>query len=196
MAQSPDDLQALKRHLRLQAHAKRRKQPDKDRLSREICRKLATLPEYRSAATVMFYLDIRTEVRTRPFLPAVGEQGKRIVVPYCVEGQIELFRMESLDELAAGTFGILEPPAELRGRADRKVEVSELDLIVVPGVAFDRKGARLGHGGGYYDKLLRLVRPDTAVVALAFECQLFPAIPMQPHDVYMQRVITERTVYQ
>jgi 5-formyltetrahydrofolate cyclo-ligase len=196
MAEQPVDVRLLKGQLRKRAQANRRRQKDKERLSREICHKLAALPEYAGAATVMFYVDFRNEVRTRWFLPTAWQQGKRLVVPYCAAARLELFRLESIDELAPGIFRILEPKVELRGLAERKVDVSTVDLIVVPGVAFDREGGRLGHGKGYYDRLLRLVRPDTTLVALAFECQLFPAVPTQRHDVRMDKVITEKAIYE
>jgi 5-formyltetrahydrofolate cyclo-ligase len=185
-----------KREIRAQARANRLRQADKDGLSRRICHALAALPEYLRARTVMFYVELGSEVRTRPFLPTAWQDGKRVVVPYCVGEQLGLFCLERLDELAPGALGILEPTAELRGLADRQVDVSRLDLIVVPGVAFDRRGGRLGRGKGYYDRLLRQVRPDATLVALAFECQLFAEIPMLPHDVYMHKVISEQAVYE
>ena len=195
MDKPTDDSLALKQDLRRQALAARGAQPDKDRLSREICGKLAALPEYAAAETIMFYLDVRSEVRTRPFLPAARRDGKRVVIPYCVGGRLELFRMESLDELSPSSFGILEPTSEWQARADRKASPAELDLIVIPGVAFDRHGGRLGHGGGYYDKLLRQIPKHTPLVALAFQCQLIPQVPMLSHDVYVDKVITETDVY-
>jgi 5-formyltetrahydrofolate cyclo-ligase len=67
---------------------------------------------------------------------------------------------------------------------------------MVPGVAFDRRGARMGHGKGYYDKLLQHARLNTPLVALAFECQLFEEIPVAEHDIFMDRIITEDHVYQ
>jgi len=85
-------------------------------------------------------------------------------------------------------------PAQLA--AAKHVDVEELDLIMVPGVAFDRRGGRSGHGMGYYDKLLEHARPDTPLVALAFECQLFEEVPTAEHDVYMDKVVTEAAVYQ
>jgi 5-formyltetrahydrofolate cyclo-ligase len=66
---------------------------------------------------------------------------------------------------------------------------------MVPGVAFDRSGARMGHGKGYYDKLLQHARKDAPLVALAFECQLFPEIPVAPHDIFMDLIITEKAIY-
>jgi len=196
MTRPMSDPREEKRELREIGHARRRSQPDKDRLSEEVCRKAMSLPEYVDARTVMCYVDIRDEVRTRPLLRAALDAGKRAVIPYCVAGdRLELFRMESLDELAVGTFGILEPADAWRDRDDRRVEAAELDLILLPGVAFDRRGGRIGHGKGYYDRLLERVRTDAATVALAFECQIFDEIPMQAHDVYMDMVITETAVY-
>ena len=66
----------------------------------------------------------------------------------------------------------------------------------MPGVAFDRRGGRLGHGKGYFDKLLCRVPPRTPCIALAFECQLFPEVPMLPHDLFMDRIVTETAVYE
>jgi 5-formyltetrahydrofolate cyclo-ligase len=143
----------------------------------------------------MYYIDVRTEVRTRQHLPQALAGDKRIVVPYCVNDVLELFHLEDMDELAIGMYRILEPRDELRAVAAKRVPVEELDLVMVPGVAFDRRGARMGHGKGYYDKLLEHARPDTPLVALAFECQLFPEIPTQDHDVFMDKIITEREIY-
>jgi 5-formyltetrahydrofolate cyclo-ligase len=100
-----------------------------------------------------------------------------------------------MDELAIGMYKILEPKPELREQPAKRVEVGELDLIMVPGVAFDARGGRMGHGFGYYDKLLEHARAQTPLVALAFECQMFPEIPTQSHDVFMDKIITERAVY-
>lgn len=187
----------LKQQIREQAHANRNAQERKDELSREIVRAFMSLPEYQAAQTVLFYLDVRSEVRTRHSLVDALASGKKIVVPYCVEGEVlELFHLESPDELSTGMYRILEPKPELRRRPDKQVRVEEIDLIMVPGVAFDRRGGRTGHGKGYYDKLLEHARPNTPLVALAFECQIFPEIPMQPHDVFMDKVITEKAVYE
>jgi 5-formyltetrahydrofolate cyclo-ligase len=190
------DFQQRKQELREQAHANRKAQPDKKELSRAICTQFASLPEYAAAKTVMFYVDVRTEVRTREYLPTALSHDKRIVVPYCVDGELELFLLESMDELAVGMYKILEPKAELRNLPAKRIDVKELDLIMVPGVAFDRSGARMGHGFGYYDKLLEHARPDAPLVALAFECQLFPEIPTAPHDIFMDKIITEKAIYQ
>ena len=195
MTHKPGGIEQSKRAARKQAEANRRALPDKDEATQIIWDKLVALPEYARAGTVMCYVDFGSEVRTRPFLSAALGGDKRIVVPYCLDGELGLFLLRSMEELAPGTWGILEPRGELRAAADRLVEAAELDLVLVPGVAFDRRGGRLGHGKGYYDRLLARVRPDTARVALAFECQVFGEIPTEPHDVRMHAVITEEAVY-
>lgn len=190
-----EDLAARKTAIRQAAHENRRNQADKDAVSAKIVASFVALPEYVSAQTVMYYIDVRDEVRTQHALPAALLSGKRIVIPFCVDGELELFHLESMDELVAGAYKILEPKAELRDVPAKRLQPQDLDLIMVPGVAFDRHGGRTGHGKGYYDKLLQHARPDCPLVALAFECQMFPEIPVQSHDIYMDKVVTENAVY-
>ena len=194
-ADPTNDLLARKKAIREKAHADRNAQPDKDELSRSICQKVVESPAYRSARTVLYYVDVRSEVRTRHSLPDALGHGKKIVVPYCVAGELELFHLEGMDELALGMYRILEPRAELRVLPEKRVDVRELDFVLVPGVAFTRDGARMGHGFGYYDKLLGHARPDAPLVALAFECQLFADLPTESHDIFMDEVVTEKAVY-
>jgi 5-formyltetrahydrofolate cyclo-ligase len=196
MMESPVPSQHLKEQLRAEARSRRDGQENRPQLSRQIRQRLTALAEYSQAATVMLYVSFRSEVETHDLLAAACAAGKRVVVPYCVADRLELFRLESLAELAPGTMGILEPAAELRRRADRRIAAAEIDLVVAPGLAFDRRGGRIGYGKGYYDRLLREVRPDAAVVAVAFECQVFAAVPLLPHDVRMDKIVTEQAVYQ
>jgi 5-formyltetrahydrofolate cyclo-ligase len=191
-----DTMQEQKKKIREQAHANRNAQENKDELSRQICAKFVGLPSYVRAKTVMYYIDVRSEVRTRHDLPHALTLGKKIIVPWCNEkGELELFHLENMDELAIGMYKILEPKQELRALPAKQVKAAELDLIMVPGVAFARNGARMGHGKGYYDKLLQHARLDAPLVALAFECQLFPEIPTAAHDIFMDMIITEREIY-
>ena len=193
---STDTIRERKDALRKQAHANRNAQENKDDLSRRIVGAFMALPEYAQAATVMFYIDVRSEVRTRHDLELALQSGKTIVVPWCNEaGELEMFRLASMDELELGMYRILEPRTELRALPEKQVQAAELDLIMVPGVGFDRRGARMGHGKGYYYKLLQHARPDTPLIALAFECQLFDEIPVADHDVFMDKIITEDHVY-
>jgi 5-formyltetrahydrofolate cyclo-ligase len=187
---------SAKQILRDAAQAARNKLENKDGLSAIILNKFLNQPEYATARTVMYYISIRSEVRTRAALPAALESGKRIVVPWCnAQGELELFHLTSMEELSLGTFQILEPKPEFRKLREKHLPPDELDLVMVPGVAFDRRGGRAGYGKGYYDKLLQHVRKDTLLTALAFECQLFPELPMTDHDVFMDKVITELATY-
>jgi 5-formyltetrahydrofolate cyclo-ligase len=190
-------MQDRKKELREQAHAARNAQPNKDELSRKICETFVALPEYKSAKTVLFYVDVRSEVRTRNYLATALTHQKKIVVPWCNDqGELELFHLAAMEELAIGMYKILEPRPEVRKLPEKIVDVKALDLVMVPGVAFDRRGGRMGHGKGYYDKLLEHARLDTPLVALAFECQMFPEIPVAEHDVFMDKIITESATYE
>lgn len=188
--------QEAKNRIREQAHANRNAQPHKDELSREIVAALMALPDYSASRTILFYVDVRSEVRTRHDLQRALTTGQKIVVPWCnTAGELELFHLGAIEELAIGMYKILEPKQELREQSAKKVRPEELDLVMVPGVAFDRTGARMGHGKGYYDRLLQHARPDAPLIALAFECQLFPEIPTQVHDIFVNKIITEKGVY-
>src|SRR5262245_49847964 len=148
-ARDADELKNRKAAIRQQAHANRNQQQNKDELSRQICAAFMALPEYAAARTVMFYVDVRSEVRTRHSLPDALKSGKRIVVPYCVNNELELFLLEDMEELSLGMYKILEPRPELRSMPQKRVLPGGLDLVMVPGVAFDRTGSRMGHGFGY-----------------------------------------------
>ncbi|WP_164101318.1 5-formyltetrahydrofolate cyclo-ligase [Candidatus Laterigemmans baculatus] len=195
---APDLAAALanrKAEIRRAAHAARQRLPGKDELSRKIIDRLLASDVYQAAATVLFYVDVRDEVRTQAVLASAVNSGKQIAIPYCVDDQLRLFPLASMDELEPLTYGILEPREELRGLAEKRLDAEQLDLILVPGLAFDRDGGRIGYGKGYYDRLLATARRDAVLVALAYDCQIFDAIPMQPHDVYMDLVITESAVH-
>lgn len=187
------DPQARKAAIREQARKNRVAQKNKDEVSRAVCAKFTALPAYAAAKTVMWYVDAGSEVRTRNTLPAALAAGKRVVVPWCVfvSTTLELFHLEDMSELVEGAYKILEPKAELRARPNKVVRPEELDVVMVPGTAFDPRGGRMGQGKGYYDRLLATARRDAPLVGLAFDCQIFDEIPVAPHDVFMDLVLTE-----
>jgi len=185
-----------KKEIREKIMAARNAEPDKDGKSRLICERLAGLPEFQRSRVIQFYIDVRSEVRTRQFIPRAMEMGKKVIVPYCVDEHLELFPLDQADELQVGAFKILEPRPDLRSLPHKKFDVADVDLIMVPGVVFDRHGGRMGHGWGFYDRLLEQARPETHLIALAFECQLIDEVPMQEHDMYVDRVVTETAVYE
>jgi 5-formyltetrahydrofolate cyclo-ligase len=186
--------------MRRAAYDARNAQPDKERVSELAIERLLTLPEYHAAQTVMWYIDCRSELRTRHALPGLLAGGERIVVPYCTvdeqgANKLGLWCLSCIDELAIGKWKILEPPTERWGEAGKEVPPQELDLVIVPGVAFSRRGGRMGNGQGYYDRLLANVRPDCVLVGLCYESQLFDDLVVGPHDVFMDKVVTESAIY-
>lgn len=183
-----------KDELRRIALERRATLPDKDALSSQIMETLVALPEFAAAATVLVYLDARSEVRTRPALPRLLAGSRRIVVPWCDGNHLRLFLLQDLSELDSGRFGILEPRGELRERPDRNVDPRDLDLLAIPGVAFDRRGGRVGHGRGYFDRLLADARPEATLIGLAYDCQVFEQVPMEELDVPMDFLVTESGV--
>ena len=187
---------STKTALREQARKARVAQPDKQATSGKILERVFALPAYQAAQCVMYYVDAGSEVRTRHHLPAALESGKSIVVPYCIveTTTLRLFRLESMEELVEGAYKILEPREELRELPAKQARPEELDLVLVPGTAFDRSGGRMGQGKGYYDRLLGDVRNDARLVALAFACQLVDRVPVDIHDVFMDLVVTEEEV--
>ncbi|HEY3043377.1 MAG TPA: 5-formyltetrahydrofolate cyclo-ligase [Vicinamibacterales bacterium] len=190
-----------KAKLRRQAYDARNAQANKDGVSRTIIERFIALPEYAAANTAMWYLDVRSEVRTRHLLRDALGSGKKIVVPYCTvddtgANKLGLWHLTSMEELVVGKWSILEPPRARWGEAGKEVEPRDLDLVMVPGVGFTRDGARMGNGQGYYDRLLKQVRSGAPLIALAYECQLFAELAVSSHDVYMDKVITEKAVYQ
>ncbi|WP_326498958.1 5-formyltetrahydrofolate cyclo-ligase [Methylomicrobium sp. Wu6] len=182
------------------AYQARDRQTDKDALSAALCARIIAQAAYQSAETVMWYVGCKSEVRTLSALRLELDSRKRIVIPYCTRDEhgkrkLGLWHLTALDELTPGAWDIPEPPKARWGDAETEVSPSELDIIIVPGVAFDRSGGRLGNGAGYYDRLLAGVRKDAVLYGACFESQLFDQIEMEAHDIPMDAVITENNVY-
>jgi len=182
------------------AYQVRALQPDKDLLSAALCARIIAAPAYQAAATAMWYIGCKSEVRTLPALRLELDSLKRIVIPYCTRDEhgqrrLGLWHLQNLDELIPGTWAIPEPPKTRWNETNKTVAPAELDAIIVPGVGFDRGGGRLGNGAGYYDRLLAGVRQDTVLFGACFEAQLFDRIDMDAHDIPMDFVITEKAIY-
>lgn len=196
----PASLYERKAAKRRAAYDARNAQPDKDHLSELAIARFLQLPEYRSARTAMWYIDCRSELRTRQALGAAIAGEQRVIVPYCTvdekgANKLGLWWLQSMDELIVGKWKILEPPRERWGEPGKEVAPAELDVVMVPGVGFGRDGARMGNGQGYYDRLLEQVRPGCPLIGLCYESQLFDDLIVGPHDIYMNKVVTEAAVY-
>ena len=179
----------------------RNAQPDKERTSQIICKTLLEQVEYRQADTVLWYLHCRSEVHTlQVVLHELSLQKKKIVIPYCTKDRqgnnhLGLWFLQDLSELVEGTWRILEPPKARWGEVGKEVDLQQIDVVVVPGVAFDKRGGRLGNGAGYYDRLFARLKVDSKLIGIGFNCQLLDQVCMQKYDVYMDKVITELGVF-
>jgi 5-formyltetrahydrofolate cyclo-ligase len=194
------ELLDAKATMRRAAYDARNAQPDKDRVSEIAVATLVELPEYQAAQTVLWYIDCRSELRTKHALTPALASGKQIIIPYCTvdetgANKLGLWRLERMDELVVGKWKILEPPHERWRETGREFQPEQMDLVIVPGVAFSRAGGRMGNGQGYYDRLLTNVRPGCKLVGLCFESQLFDDLIVSPHDVFMDKVVTEKATY-
>lgn len=160
--------------------------------SRAIVERLFRLPRAAAATEILAYLPIHNEVDTALAVRLALDQGKRLLLPRCradAPGEMDLGCVSGLDDVEPGSFGILEP----RRDVCQPPEAFAPQLILVPGLAFDTAGARLGYGGGYYDRLLALPLATTAfVVGLAYAFQVVPRLPRQTWDRPVNAVVTER----
>jgi 5-formyltetrahydrofolate cyclo-ligase len=154
---------------------------------------LLYLPEFIQAQTVMTYLSFSGEVNTFCLAKSVLEQGKNLIVPRVQSDPRNLIpcHIISLEgRLIPNQYGILEPDVNHY----RPVPPGNIDLHVIPGLAFDRKGYRLGHGGGYYDRFLTQISRHAFTVGLCYNCQMLESIPIDSWDIPVQCIITEKEI--
>ena len=153
-----------------------------------ILSKVSQLIEFKKAQAVMFYVSMLEEVDTLPLLKIVLKTGCAICVPYVDRENNSLLsvQIENPDaDLISGSYGILEPK-NLTNRFD----VNQLNAVLVPGIAFDRKGNRLGRGKGYYDRFLKALPSYIQTFGLAYDFQLIDSIPVNDLDISVQHVVT------
>jgi len=166
-----------------------RAQPPEERLrkSRAIKEKLFLEPGFKKAKVVMLYASRDEEVSTWDIIEEALAEGKKVALPRCVS-QTEVIPKEITDrdtDLEKGTYSIYEPRA-----SQRDVKIEEIDLVVVPGVAYDRENNRIGRGKGFYDRFLKTLAPRTATIGLAFDFQILQKLPQDSHDIPVSKVIT------
>ena len=149
------------------------------------------LPDFKEPRKVLCYASMADEVQIRPLMEKWLSLGVTVALPRITgKGQMEAMSFTDFDSLVEGEYGILTPDPE-KGKI---IPPEELDLIIVPGIAFDTRGERLGKGGGFYDAYLARATKAKRI-ALAFSCQLVAKIPMEAHDVLVHKIITEQGIY-
>lgn len=157
--------------------------------SKQIQQRLFNSTYYQSSRTIMTYVDFQNEVETRGIINRALGEGKIIAVPLTGPNvSLVPVRIDSLDDLEAGAKGILEP------KKMDIMDVKKLDLVLMPGVTFDRSGNRLGYGLAYYDRFLKQLSPSTMIVALAYGFQVVQTLPYEEHDEKVNLIITENEI--
>jgi 5-formyltetrahydrofolate cyclo-ligase len=185
---------AAKAAIRTRLLARRSALPPSDvaRMSQAILERLRSIPLWASVREAMLYAPIRNEVNTWPVLEELWGRGVRTLLPRCrscAPGEMEWAAAACRADMAPGAFSIPEPNPATCAPADEL----RPDLILLPGVAFDREGFRLGYGGGYYDRLLATPALSGAItVGLAFSFQLLDSLPRDPWDRPVNLVVTEK----
>lgn len=152
------------------------------------CRKHLRKSEiYQQSRWIYPYLSYNHEMDTLFLLSLLWKDGKRVAVPKVVGREMQFWEIGSLEDCAPGAYGILEPK-------ECRCPVEEPGLMLLPGLAFDRKGGRLGYGGGFYDRYLR-DHDEILTVVLAYECQIISAVPAEGHDRKVDYLLTREGLF-
>ena len=185
----PEDLAAAKATLRERGRAARRAiAPDARELAAKAVatRVVDLLGELATHATVLAYRAIGDELDCASTVAALRARGARIALPRVnALGELDVCEASEDCEYVPGPFGILEP-----AESSRLLSASDVDVAIVPGLAFDRTGHRVGYGKGYYDRLLPTLRPNCVTVGIAYEEQIFDHVPHDGHDAAVRAVVT------
>ena len=163
---------------------------EKEKMDRKISDKFYESKYYREAKKIFIYISYDSEINTKEIINTALKDNKKIYVPR-TEFKTKLMdavEITSLDNLIESEYGILEPSLE-----ERHINPNNLDLIVVPGVAFDRYGGRMGYGAGFYDRYFKRISKDRIKkLSLAYDFQILEKIPMNEQDVPVNYIITEK----
>ena len=153
-------------------------------LSQDVCSRVLSTPEWAEAETVLLYHSLADEVDTAELIAAGVGQGKQILLPVVVGSELELRIYDGPETLKRGAYGILEPTGSLFPSP----RYPQISLAIIPGVAFDKDGHRLGRGKGYYDRLLPRLT-GACKVGICWNFQLLEHIPTEDHDITMNRIV-------
>jgi 5-formyltetrahydrofolate cyclo-ligase len=157
------------------------------RKSRLIAEQFWKLPAIQKARSILFYASMPGEVDTLAMIEKAIFSGKRVALPIVEQNQRKLIPtlISSMEDVLKGTYGIAEPHFD----PDKVLAFKDLDVVIVPGLAFDRHYHRLGRGKGYYDRFLSTLPKTVSTVGLAFDFQLTESLPTETHDMRLQQII-------
>lgn len=160
--------------------------------SLKITETLTRLPEYRKARVIASYVDKGNEVQTRPLIRKALASRKNVLVPIVNKERrnLDFSEIKNLDELVPGAFDIPEPKPDYR----RLTDMETIEVVLVPGIAWDFDGYRVGWGKGYFDTVLKLLPDKSAAVGLAFDLQVVDRVPRAQFDLPVDMVVTETKV--
>lgn len=148
---------------------------------------------FQSANDLLLYVSMRSEVGTHTIISEALEQGRRIYIPYCDGDRLGIFPLQNWEQLETKAFGILEPKDDLLKELPDPKEFP-IDVILVPGLAFDTQFNRLGYGKGHYDRLLANTYPKAFRMALAYADQVVESLPTHEFDIPMHAIVTDRGI--
>ena len=190
-----EDIKSRKIEIRRSIFARRDalSKEERSEKSAAIMERLFDFANFLEARIVLFFMGYNNEVDTEPMVRKALEVEKVIALPLVNTKKKEIvpFKIDNLDrDIRPGYRGIREPIPE----RCKQIPVQYINLAIIPGVAFDERGGRIGHGMGVYDRFIPQLDITTRKVALAFECQIVPQIPMEPHDRYTDIIITEKRI--
>jgi 5-formyltetrahydrofolate cyclo-ligase len=161
---------------------------ERARRSRRIEERLFALPEMASARTILLFYSFGSEVATGGMAARIRTEGKRLLLPYVEGDAMNAAEVREGDELIRAPYGAREPARRV------PIDPAVVDLVVAPGLAFDRRGHRLGYGGGFYDRYLARLRPEAVRVGIGFDVQVVDEVPAGPGDQRVDLVVTEAGV--
>lgn len=175
-----------KRELRQQIRTQKRRLSAAELavMSEDICSKVLALASWQEAGTLLLYYPLPDEVDVRLLIKDAFESGKKVLLPVVKGDELELHLYEGEASLKEGAFGIMEPTGPLFA----PIHYDEIELAIIPGMAFDSAGHRLGRGKGYYDRLLPNLR-DAKLIGVCFPFQFLEEVPAEVHDISVCKVI-------
>ena len=162
--------------------------------SQIITEKLLSMDCLQQANTVMLYLDFNNEVKTNQLITKLISLRKTVASPVTIKDERKLIPYEIInlkEGINLGAYGIREPNKNI----SNEIDVKNIDVLIVPAVAYDKNCYRLGYGGGYYDRFIERLRDDAITIGIAFDLQLFDSIPKEEHDAQLNYIITESSTY-